>query len=114
MKDCEDYQMAVEDALGALAAFYEAGEKASEREAVDAVFAIPVVLREFERLRDAIRFHLFVCPLPSRNLREAIGYDPDVQLARPEPLPMESLEELIRADGSVNLAYQLRFKKAGE
>ena len=103
----EDYEMVVEDALAAITEFYEAGGMASQQ---DAAHAVPVILREFERLRDAIRFHLYVCPLPSQNLRKVIGYDPDIQIARPEPLPMSSLEELVRSDGSINLAYQIRLK----
>ncbi len=50
--------------------------------------------RELSSLRDAIRHHLYVCPLPNRNLRANMGFILNGDLAAETPLPPQSEMDL--------------------
>lgn len=50
--------------------------------------------RNAYKLEEAIKHHLYVCPLPCRNLRANVGWKFDIDLARPEGLPPESLADI--------------------
>jgi hypothetical protein len=52
LQDWEDYEMTVEDALAALAEFYETGGMYDRG---GAAHVIPIILREFERLRGLLK-----------------------------------------------------------